>query len=975
MFSEIWEILIAGLKKVVKSRLFVVSILCIVMITSLVLRLFKLQIVEGENYQENYVQKTLKTVSVSGTRGDIYDRSGKLLAYNKLAYAVSISDNGYYQNGYQRNQMLLKLIPILEKHGETLKTTLSLTIDESGQFQYTTGSEEARKRFLRDVYGLKSVDDLDDEKGKYPSDISARELFDKLKERYGVGTNADKTTYEIDDATALKVLNIRYAMTLNGYRKYDAVVVASDVKLETVADIKENSSDLPEVNVEEETIREYNDSFAFAHILGYTGQADADELETLKQEDDSYELGDVVGKSGIESAMELDLSGKKGSQTMYLDSEGRILEIKEQTDAENGNDVYLSIDRDLQVGVYSLIEQSLAGILVSRLNNDWSYEVKEGMDMSNVMIPIRDAYYQLINNNILSMSRFGTEDASDLEKSIYARFSERKSAVIPELAAQLSAADAPAFEDCSQEMQDYQDYVYDYMRKNSFFLSGSLSSDDEIYVGWVNETVSFHDFLYHVVEEGWIDPTKLSSSEKYTSTDDTFTTLVNTLTAAMDQESGFQKLIYKYLIKDRVISGCELCLCLYEQGVLEQDEASIASLNTGSDTASFEFMKTKIGNLELTPAQMALDPCSASCVVTDVETGEVLALVTYPGYDINKFSGSVDTAYYNQLYNDLSQPFLNRATQVETAPGSIFKVLTTAMGLEEGVISADELVNDTGVFEKQGLHLKCWDSSGHGDVNAISAIAQSCNYYFSEIGFRVSQSGGEYDSSTGLATIQKYASMFGLGEKSGVEIAESAPHISDENPIPSSIGQGTHTYANIHLSRYLTAIASSGNLYKYSLISKVQSSDGEILKQYTPQIESHIELRQSTWDTMHNGMIAVVSGKSAISPLGGTYGDTFADSPIKTEIGFAGKSGTAEQSKTRANHGTFIGYAPAAKNPGDPQVDAKVAVSVSIPNGYGASNAASIAEQALELYYGYTDLQTILDSNSAADMNSAVIPD
>lgn len=124
LFSEIWEILIAGLKKVVKSRLFVVSILCIVMITSLVLRLFKLQIVEGENYQENYVQKTLKTVSVSGTRGDIYDRSGKLLAYNKLAYAVSISDNGYYQNGYQRNQMLLKLIPILEKHGETLKNNL-----------------------------------------------------------------------------------------------------------------------------------------------------------------------------------------------------------------------------------------------------------------------------------------------------------------------------------------------------------------------------------------------------------------------------------------------------------------------------------------------------------------------------------------------------------------------------------------------------------------------------------------------------------------------------------------------------------------------------------------------------------------------------------------------------------------------------------------------------------------------------------
>ena len=115
MFSEIWEILVDGFKRMVKSRLFVVSILAIVMFAALVLRLFKLQIVEGESYQENYVQKTLKTVNVSGTRGNIYDRNGKLLAYNKLAYAVSISDSGYYKNGYERNQMLLRLIPDVYK--------------------------------------------------------------------------------------------------------------------------------------------------------------------------------------------------------------------------------------------------------------------------------------------------------------------------------------------------------------------------------------------------------------------------------------------------------------------------------------------------------------------------------------------------------------------------------------------------------------------------------------------------------------------------------------------------------------------------------------------------------------------------------------------------------------------------------------------------------------------------------------------
>ena len=170
----------------------------------------------------------------------------------------------------------------------------------------------------------------------------------------------------------------------------------------------------------------------------------------------------------------------------------------------------------------------------------------------------------------------------------------------------------------------------------------------------------------------------------------------------------------------------------------------------------------------------------------------------------------------------------------------------------------------------------------------------------------------------------------------------------------------------------MTAIASSGNVYKYSLISRVQSSGGEVLEEYTPEIVNHVELSQSTWDTMHDGMEAVV-GSDSQHP--GTYSEAFADSPVRTQIGFAGKSGTAEQAEGRANHGTFIGYAPAPKNENEPYVEPEVAVSVSIPNGYGASNAATIAEQALELYYGFLDLETLLENNNAADMNSAYIPD
>ncbi|MCI8464592.1 MAG: penicillin-binding protein [Lachnospiraceae bacterium] len=950
MFSELWELLISGIKKVVKSRLFVVSIFFVAMFSALVMRLFRLQIVNGASYQDNYVQKTLNKVRTSGTRGNIYDRNGNLLAYSKLAYAVSIGDSGYYKNGYERNEMLLRLIPILEKHGETLATSLSLALDETGELQYTTRSEDERLRFLRDVYGLKSVEELDDKDGKYPSDVSASELFESLKERYGIGQNADKTTYEVDNATALKMLNIRYAMTLNAFRRYDAVTVASDIKLETVADIKENSGDLKDVNVEEKTVRIYNDSFAFSHILGYTGQADADELEELKTLDESYELGDIIGKSGIESAMELELSGVKGSQTMYLDSEGRILEITDTVEPETGNDVYLSIDRDLQVGIYHLIEQNLAGILVQRLNNDPTYVVTEDTDASKIEIPVRDAYFQFINNHILSMEHFA--NGSALEQSIYDRYVSRKASVLPAISSQLLSEVAPAFDQCSADMQDYQDYIFDYMRDQAFFLEGSFTTADDIYMGWVNETVSFRTFLYHAVEEGWIDPEKLDSDTKYASTDDTFRVLIDTLMAAMDADTGFQKLIYKYLIYDNVVTGRELCLCLFEQGVLVRDETSIASLTSGNEETAYNFLKEKISNMELTPAQLALDPCSASCVLTDPNTGEVLALVTYPGYDINRFSGSIDADYYWSLYNDLSQPFLNRATQVETAPGSIFKVLTSVIGLEEGVVSKDTIIDDTGTFERQGLHLRCWNTSGHGNLDVIHAIAQSCNYYFCEIGWLISQSGGDYSGNQGIATIQKYASMFGLGEKSGIEIAESSPHITDQNPIPSCIGQGTHTYAAVHLSRYVTTLASKGNLYKYSLVSKIQKSDGELVREYAPNIEHHVDLAQSTWDVIQAGMQEVVGPN-------GTFARNFKDSRILNEVGFSAKSGTAEQSKGRANHATFIAYAP-SESP-------KIALSVAIPNGYGSSYSGALSEQILSYCFGYITLDSILENNHAAD--------
>ena len=143
-----------------------------VRIPFLAAKLFDLQIINGESYLEDYVQMIEKTVTTPGTRGNIYDRNGKLLAYNELAYAVTVQDTGDYPKSAGMNGMLLKLVQILNKHGYQAQGKLEIALNEDGEMVYTSSSEAARKRFLRDFYGRRSVDELDDEKGKYPTAVS-----------------------------------------------------------------------------------------------------------------------------------------------------------------------------------------------------------------------------------------------------------------------------------------------------------------------------------------------------------------------------------------------------------------------------------------------------------------------------------------------------------------------------------------------------------------------------------------------------------------------------------------------------------------------------------------------------------------------------------------------------------------------------------------------------------------------------------
>ena len=959
MFNDLLEITREFLKKLISSRLFILGGFLFFLFCVLGVRLFNLQIVNGEEYQETYMARTERTVSLTGTRGNIYDRSGNVLAYNELSYNVVIQDNGDYEMANERNRMLLLLVRILNRHGESVEGEFQVGFDSSGEMVFTSASETSRKRFLADLYGLRTIDELDDPEGKYPSDITAKELFASRLSYYGLDELTDENGEAISmtDEEALAVINIRYTMGLTAYRKYESTTIASNVSKETMTDVLENSADLLGVGIEESTIRVYNDSQYFSAIIGYIGKIWEDELETLRQSNPDYELTDLVGKTGIEASMETYLQGKKGYQTMYVDNMGRILEIVDRQEPEAGKDLYLTLDRELQIGVYHILEQQLAGIITSKLVNR-DLEDSDYSKASNIPIPVKDAYYQLINNNVLDMEAFSAPEASQVEKSIYAKYSQARERIIEAIHSELLNEDAAPLETLPEDMFAYMQYIYSFLVSEGIIMTGQISQDADYYQAWRDDTISLRDYLYAGIADSWIDTTKLSIESRYSGADDVYGRIVEYVMADLETDQSFAKRIYRYLINDGTITGRELCLALYSQNILAYDEGEVRMLEQNGEEYAFQFIRQKISDIEITPAQLALDPCSASCVITDVNTGEVLCLVTYPSYDNNKFSGTVDADYYNKLNNDLSLPLFNNATQAQKAPGSTFKPIMAVAALEEGVIGLTDTVDCTGRYTEITPNIRCWIYPGrHDELNVEQAIQNSCNVFFAEMAHRLStDENGNYSPERGIEMIRKYASMFGLDETTGIEIAENSPQMTTENPESSAIGQGTNAYSNVQLSRYISAVANKGTVFKLSLLDKLTDSQGNLIEDFTPAVRSQIDIQDSTWNAVHTGMRRVISDGSASK----IFNDL--------EVPIAGKTGTAEEVKNghTINHAFFVSFAP--------YDDPEIAVTVNIPYGYSSSNAATAAKNIYRFYYGYTDLDYILN-NSALSVSNVEIGD
>ena len=961
MFERIKERFI----EILTSRLTIMVLVVFALGGILIYRLFDLQIVRGEEFLNDFILESKKTREVAATRGNIYDRYGNLLAYNELAYSVKIED--VYETGRNKNKLLnaniYKLIKLIEKNGDSVITDFGIILDENGQFAFGMSDDTKRLRFIADVYGEKYIKDLKLEQQTATPD----EIIQYLGVRYAIGAYEDPQDSKSDFVVGkgytkeelLKMINIRYAMSLTSFQKYIGTTVAKDISEETRAVIMENLSELDGVSIEEDPVRRYVDSVYFSQIIGYTGKISSDELEKLNAQDleeggdgNRYSINDVVGKTGIESYMETTLQGIKGIETVYVNATGKVISIDEEEswDPVAGNDVYLTIDKDLQIAAYNILEQKIAGVLLDKIRNVKEYTGKTNSS-KELYIPIYDVYFALFDNSVINLEHMGSEAAGEYEQLVYSEYVTYRENVYAKLREELTEKKTP-YNKLKKEYQVYQSNIVEYLLKRGILNEEMIDMSDATYQAWkTEETISLSEYLHYAISMGWVDVTKLDLDSRYSDSEEIFEKIVDSIFLILDNTTDYQKKLFKYMLKNDVITGKQVCFILCEQGKVEIDEQDITKLYDGKISA-YDFMINRIRNLDITPAQLALDPCSGSVVITDVNSGDVLAMVSYPSYDNNRMANTVDAEYYAALRSDKSNPLLNYATQYKSAPGSTFKMVTATAALMEGIITTRSTTTCLGSFDLVTPPPKCWIYPGmHGSLNVTGAIQHSCNYFFYQIGYNMSTQSGSYNAEEGLEMLAKYADLYGLSEKSGVEIAEYAPEVSTELPIPSAIGQGTNNYTTVGLARYVTTVANSGTCYNLTLIDKIASPDGKVIKEFDPVVRNTIEMPQSYWDAIHSGMRKVVEGMSYFSSFG---------------MEVAGKTGTAQESTTRANHALFVGYAPYDKP--------EIAIATRIAFGYSSSFAAQTSRDIIKYYYNLADDEEIV-TGEADEMDAATYGD
>ncbi len=838
------------LKKFFDNRIAVTSAFIFMLFSILVIRLFSLQIIQGEEYLNDFEQKITRSLVVNAPRGTIYDRNGIPLAVNETVYSIKLDPSITVDD---LNDVLENLITLFDEYDQEYIDNLPITMEEPYEFTFSENNI-SEKQWKTDM-GL--VDKFGN-----PLDLTAEETIDKLASDDYFDINSN-----LDELTKRKIIGIRQEVYLKRYSQYLPITLVVDCKPEIIVEIEENGENYQGVYVDLDSKRVYPYDKYVSHILGYVGKISDTEMEKFKREGyDDYTINDYVGKNnGIEQAFEQNLRGENGMQEVAVNSMGKRVSTTYTEEPTPGDKIYLTIDINLQKEIYDQLEKQLADILIKKLQGF------KGESISN-----KSAINGMISGSTIDVKLMFEQPEGTTSSKIKNKLLSKNS--------ELSVD------------------TYDDRQVVKKTLQGMIDSGE----------VNTNDMLIVMVETGVID---------------------------VSDEDYKQLKSYAYTTNGFIIK-------MLEDGTI-------------------------------TPHMLNQQPCTGSVVISDVNTGDVLAAVSYPSYDNNEFvNGFNDDYFYKVNRDDPTQPLLNRAFVEAKAPGSTFKMITGIAGMEEGVITPTTRILDEVVYKKAGQpYLKNWSSASNGYVTVADALESSINYFFCEVMYRM----GNASEGTTIEAIRKlneWMFAFGLGQRTGVEILEAAdlqpkdipiiaspeykaysmrlwnPDISDSevqwrdgDNIQTSIGQSVNQYSAATMNKYINTLANGGTRYQFHLLDQIYTSDGTFVEKFTPVVEEQIEFSEGTLDAIYDGMERVTHGSK------GTARALFGD----FQINVMAKTGTTQEviGTNDRNHTSFAAFAP-AENP-------EIAIYATIPNGDTktySSPAARVSKKALEYYYKLNDYST-----------------
>ena len=377
---------------------------------------------------------------------------------------------------------------------------------------------------------------------------------------------------------------------------------------------------------------------------------------------------------------------------------------------------------------------------------------------------------------------------------------------------------------------------------------------------------------------------------------------------------------------------------------------------------------------------MAADEKSGAVVAVDVNSGRILAAASAPTLELDKFIGGISYKNWRAMLDNPRHPLINKIVQGQYPPGSTYKMVTAAAGLGEGVITPDSIIYCPGHYKFGNRIYRCWKHSGHGAVDLNRALSESCDVYFYQVGQRL-----------GVDRLAKYARMFGLGRKTGVEMEHEKSGLiptaawkkkrfgkvwQEGETLSIAIGQGFDLVTPLQLAFVTATVANGGTLYKPGLVEQVRDPDGKVIERFEPEIVDRLSGQGRNLALIRKGLTEAVNGRhgtgrrARLKDLG---------------ITVAGKTGTAQVVRLKQyrhlkdkdipykyrDHAWFTCFAP-AENP-------EIAVTVLVEHGFhGGSGAAPVAKAVLEAYFrkrlgktGDVPVQVIRDDSTSGRLRKS----